>query len=207
MSRGSRIVAALIAACAWIGLGIDFAGAYGDGRTVVATLWLLLAYFAIATNLALAVVLTAVALGYIGCRQESMLAGLTVTIALVGIVYAALLHGTMEISGVRRLSNVLLHVVTPVLTVVFWLGFVPKGRLEPGDPLRWTLLPFTYLVYYIVRGGMTWHYPYPFMNPTRVGWPSALVGMAGTALLFLMLGYLMLWLDQRWQRDVRRRAG
>lgn len=204
MRREGRIAAALIAACAWAGLGIEFVALLGEGRSVAQALWVLLAFFTIATNLAVAVLFSIVALGREGPRQEARLAGLTVTIVLVGIVYAALLRGTVELHGARLVGDYLVHVATPILALVFWLVFVPKGRLRTGDPIRWTVLPLLYLGYYFVRGGLTGTYSYPFMDPPRNGWSSALTGMLGCAALFLILGTLVLVLD-RWLGRARRR--
>src|SRR5580693_1407894 len=138
MSAATRIVAALIASSAWIGLTVQFVASYSLTGSLGATLATLLWFFTITTNLLVAVVFTRIAL-----RPESvspsLTAATTLFILLVGVVYGLLLHGLTELNGGSAAANVLLHMATPIAVPLFWLAFTPKGLLNKRAPLLWAL--------------------------------------------------------------------
>jgi len=73
------------------------------------------------------------------------------------------------------LTDDLIHIVTPVLTILDWLLFLPKGSFRWYDPPLWALLPYAYLGFAFVYGGFGGTfgggspYPYPFMEVDRLG--------------------------------------
>jgi hypothetical protein len=193
----SRIFAAIIAVIAWLGLAVQFAASFVTLGSVIATLWVMLLYFTIIANLAVAVVFTGTALGSSRLASPFLLAGTTIAVLLVGIVYNVLLQGMIELSGGAKLADRLNHSVTPVTVSLFWLFAAEKGHLHWRDPLRWALLPLAYFAYGITRGATEGQYPYPFMNLARLGWPQTLVNAAVMAACFLAVGFAMVWLDRR----------
>ena len=48
-----------------------------------------------------------------------------------------------------------------------------------------------------VRGAVTGWYPYPFLDVTEVGYPTALLAVAGVLVLGVVLLLLFRWLDRR----------
>src|SRR5690349_11207704 len=116
-----NLAAAVVALICWAGLAIQFSATYAIQHDVGATLWILLRFFTILTNLAVAVTMTAVAIG----RKVSpfFLGGLTLAILLVGIVYMTLLRGLIELSGGALLADTLLHKVSPIAMTLWWLFF------------------------------------------------------------------------------------
>jgi hypothetical protein len=193
----ARIVAAIIAAVAWLGLIVQFAVVYQLNSSVLHTLWVLLAYFTITTNLLVAVVFTGITAGSVRCNSSPVVAGTMLYIVLVGVIYGLLLHGMMELSGGSALANVLVHMVTPVLVPLFWICFTPKGKLTWRHPLLWAIYPLAYLGYALVRGGAIGQYPYPFLNVAQIGWPRTAVNSAVIAAAFLLCAYALVWLDRR----------
>ena len=103
------------------------------------TVWILLRFFTIITKLIVAVTMTAIALD----RRISpfLLAGVTLAIGLVGIVYATLLHGLVRLEGGALIADMLLHYVVPTITAVDWLVVAPKYGLRWHHPLLWSLYP------------------------------------------------------------------
>jgi hypothetical protein len=194
VSPTTRTAAALLALIAWIGLLVQFGVTSDSQGSLPATLWALLWYFTITTNLLVAIVFTTLAAKPATIRP-SLIACTTLNILLVGIIYALLLHGLTELSGDSAIANVLLHVVTPVLVPIFWLFFTPKGHLTRRDPLLWTIYPFIYFAYAVIRGNFTHRYPYPFMNVNILGWPRTLLNAAIIAIAFLAASWLFVWLD------------
>jgi hypothetical protein len=157
----SRIAAAAIALITWFALGLQCVMTYQQSQSLPQTLWIVFAYFTITTNLIVAAVFTALALNRTFLRREWIVAGTMLSILLVGVIYALLLHGMLELSGGSALSNTLLHMVTPILVPLYWIAFTPKGHLSRRHPPRWAVYPLAYLAYALVRGSITGQYPTP----------------------------------------------
>lgn len=200
MSYGTaaRASAAAIAAAAWIGLIVQFFSTYSTAGSVFLTLWIVLAYFTILTNILVAVVFTCIAVDCGGGLQSDwIVAGTMLSILLVGIVYALLLRGTMELSGGSAIANELLHVVTPVLVPLFWILCTRKGSLTRKHPLLWAIYPLAYLAYDMARGLTTGKYAYPFLNLSALGWQRTALNAFLIAVAFMISGYAVVWMDNR----------
>ena len=193
----ARILAALIAAVAWIGLAMQFRASLASLHTVPATLWAMLLYFTVITNLLVAVVFTAFALRLSRIATPFSLGGVTIAILLVGIVYNTLLKGLVELSGGAKLADAINHSITPVTVTLFWLFVADKGRLGKWAPIQWAGFPLLYFVYALARASLDGKYPYPFMNVEQLGWPQTLANAAIMALGFVAVGFAMRWLDRR----------
>lgn len=185
--------AALVAIVCWAGLAIQFSATYGHEHQLVGTLWTLARFFTITTNLLVALTMTWVAIG----RHASplVLGGLTLAILLVGIVYGLLLHGLHPLQGRAIIANILLHMVSPVLMVLWWLLFAPRARLKWNAPWLWALYPIVYFAYVLARGQRDGRYPYPFIDVPKIGWTQTGMNAGGIALGFILCGFLLVWID------------
>ncbi len=154
LSPPARIAAAAIALVAWTGIGLQLQASAASHGSLAAALWAMLRFFTVISNLLLALLLGAIALGSARAARPRLLGGIVLTILLVGVVYLALLRGRAELDDGVALVGVLLHEVTPPATALIWLAFAPKGRLGRGDPLWWTALPLAYLGYALARGAV-----------------------------------------------------
>ena len=190
-----RVAAGVIALTAWAGLIVQFNATYANTQSLGETLWILSRFFTVLTNLLVAVTFTMLAIGR--TLSPSWLGGVTLAIALVGMVYMTLLRGLLELSGGALLADTLLHKVVPVLVPLWWLVWAPKGGLQRRDPWLWALYPLDYFAYAIARGLSGDKYPYPFMDVPAIGWPQTLVNSAAIALSFVAAGYALLWIDRR----------
>lgn len=195
--RLSRLAAGLIALVAWIGLGVQFDASLEINGTVGATLWGMLRFFTVITNLIVALLFSAIALGRRSAIAPSLLGGTTLAILLVGIVYGLLLRGLVELSGGAVLADVLLHQATPVLVPLYWLAFAARGRLTPRDPWLWTLLPLAYFLYALARGAIDGRYPYPFIDVSEIGWARTALNAVLIAAGFLIGGFALVGFDRR----------
>ena len=108
----ARIAAAIVALVALAGLVVQFAATLDQTGSVAGTLWTLLRYFTVLTNLLVALAFGWVAIG--GQPHPRRLAGVMLAILLVGIIYGLLLRGLLTLSGGALLADTLLHKVTPV---------------------------------------------------------------------------------------------
>ena len=146
----ARMAAAIVALVALAGLVVQFAATLDQTGSVAGTLWTLLRYFTVLTNLLVALAFGWVAIG--GRPHPRRLAGVMLAILLVGIVYGLLLRGLLTLSGGALLADTLLHKVTPVLVPLWWIAFEVRGQLRWRDPWGWALFPALYLPYALLRG-------------------------------------------------------
>lgn len=190
-----RIAATAIALFGWAGLAVQFNAIMDQGMSAPATLWIMLRYFTILTNLIVVIVFTGVALGKSAFARPSLLGGTTMAIVLVGVVYHLLLRGLLELSGGAKLADTILHYVIPIAVLIFWLFLAPKGELTRRDPPLWIAYPLAYLIYALIRGGVEGTYAYPFLDVVRHGWPQVAVTSLVILLAFLAGGFALLWAD------------
>lgn len=196
-ARFARLLALVIALSAWIGIAIHVHAQWSQSGSLLDAIWILAGYFTVLTNLIVALVFTAIALRGPGAVGPRLLGGVTICIALVGVIYALLLHGLVELTAGAAVANVLLHMVTPVLGPIYWLFFVRRHALRWRDPLLWALYPAAYLGYALVRGTAEGRFAYPFIDYVQNGVPQVAVTVVIITLTFLVAGWLMVLLDNR----------
>ena len=196
MGRGrKRAAAALVALSAAAGLAIQYRATHATTESVGATLWILLRYFTVLTNIAVALAFGALACGVrVSARR---IGGVTMAILLVGVIYGLLLRGLLSLSGGALLADTLLHQVTPVLAALWWIACAPKGRLDRRDPWWWAAFPALYLPYALLRGVAEGVYAYPFINVATLGVATVMVNASLIAAAFLAAGFALVWLDRR----------
>jgi hypothetical protein len=86
------------------------------------------------------------------------------------------------------ISNILLHYITPVLFLIWWLGFSPHGALRLRDVPMMLAPGLLYTLYVEVRGLIAGEYPYTILDPTFAppGHPPA-----GYLTVFISVGVLV----------------
>jgi uncharacterized membrane protein len=191
-----RGAAAIVALIAWAGLLIQTAVTYSMTGSWWSTLAALLWYFTVLANLLVAIVFSGVALDVPKFRSASLMAGTTLAMMLVGVVYRLLLQNLFELTPWGKVADTLQHAVTPVLTVAYWFVIAKKGRLRWRDPLLWAVFPLAYLVYALLRGAVTHRYPYPFINCNVLTAGQVVTNVIAISACFLVCGYLFVWLDR-----------
>lgn len=202
LSHAARRGAGVIAAIGWLALGLQLVVTLGmmtaDGHTVPAALWRYLGYFTILTNLLVALTMTRVARDRWpggAAPHVSIVSGVVLAIAIVGVVYEVLLSGRVPAMGpLWWTADRLLHYVVPTLAVLWWLAFVPKHTLGAGDPIRWLAYPAGYLVYALARGAVDQWYPYFFIDVAAIGYGQALTNAALLSVGMLAVGYVVVGL-------------
>ncbi|GLZ37810.1 Pr6Pr family membrane protein [Actinokineospora sp. NBRC 105648] len=114
------------------------------------------------------------------------LAGL-IGIAVTGIVFHTVLAGLNELAGAAKLADFLLHTASPLLTVLGWLLFGPRGGIDWRVIGLALIYPALWLVFTLVRGPIVDYYPYPFIDVDALGYPRVLLNCLVVALLFFAL--------------------
>jgi hypothetical protein len=206
--RWGRQWALLGAIVAWFALGLQFylsnALVMSQGRSFAATLFVYFGYFTILTNLLSACMLTAAARRVDGATstniflQASTVGGIAVSMALVGLVYNVVLRPLYSPEGLARLADELLHVVMPLVALLYAWLCVRKSGLQWSDALKWAVYPLVYLVYAMVRGALSGAYPYPFVDVAKLGYPTVMVNSVGVCVVFMLMALLFIALG-RWK--------
>ncbi|MCX5123732.1 MULTISPECIES: Pr6Pr family membrane protein [unclassified Streptomyces] len=122
------------------------------------------------------------------------LVGITVT----GLVYHVALNGLLALDTWAMASDKLTHLVVPVMAVVGWLAFGPRGLASARVVKLTVLFPLTYMIFTMIRGPLAsdW-YPYPFANVHALGYLRVVINGVWIGLLFVSLAAGAAWLDRR----------
>lgn len=201
MRRGVRTVAAIAALTGWAGLALQLALFVGrDGAAL--GLWRYLGFFTTLSNIGVAIVASAVALGRGGERglagPRARLMGLT-AILTVALVYSVLLRALWSPTGLDRLAGIILHDATPILFAMLW-ALMPHGSLGRSD-LGWALAPpALYLGYALARGRLDGWYPYYFLDPAGQGVAGLALWLAGVMATFAIVAAGLIAIDRRLAR-------
>ena len=205
-----RALVLFAAGVAWFGLGLQLevtlAAAAARDKSLLTATWEFLSYFTVLTNVLVALALTFHAYpSRVGrfFRKPSVLSALVMDIVLVAVTYNLLLRRLWRPQGLGRVADETLHVVTPLLYILFWWLVVPKGTTAWRNVPRWLAYPLGYLVYALLLGTLVGFYPYYFLDVTALGVPTVLLYVAALAAALLVLGVLLVAID----RALGRRSG
>ncbi|GAB4135571.1 MAG: Pr6Pr family membrane protein [Cyanobacteria bacterium J069] len=194
--RFKRPYAIIFAIVAWFALLLQLQVTINTSLGKGLTLWTAIAryfsYFTIENNILVALVFTAVAL-----RSSSTAAkfftkprvqtAIAAYITIVGLVYHLLLRNIWNPQGWQLLADNVLHYVTPLFYILFWLAFVQKSTIHWKSLPSWLIYPVIYSVFTLVRGAITGWYPYPFINAAELGYARVLINT-----LFVFLGFAII---------------
>ena len=122
--------------------------------------------------------------------KQSTRAAIAVNILVVGIVYNTVLRSIWNPQGIQRIVDELLHLIIPVLFVVYWLLFAGKNELQWNNIFWWLLYPLFYFIAILIRGAYAAYYPYPFIDVTTLGYKNALLNSAILTVAFSLLALL-----------------
>lgn len=199
----ARLAAAIVALTALAGLGVQCAATFAQTGSAGATLWIVLRFFTIWANIAVALTFAAIMIG----RRVTprWIGGVVLAIMLVGIVYGLLLRGLLSLSGGALLADTVLHKVTPLLAPLWWIAFARKGKLGRRDPWIWAIFPALYLPYALLRGMAEGAYAYPFINVAKLGIGPVLLNALLIAIAFVLAGHALLWIDGRFSGRLSQR--
>ena len=114
---------------------------------------------------------------------------------LVGLVYHFLLSGYWHPDTAWWTAALLLHYVMPGIYLLHWSLSVPGGRTRWVHVLWWQAFPIGYVTLIMLIGPGLAGYPYPFLDPDVLGWPSVLRTMIMVLLGYMGLSALVVALD------------
>ena len=155
------------------------------------------AFFTVQSNLSVTTLLLALRLD----RRSTMfrtfrLTGL-VMITVTGVVYHVALAQILDLDGIHQLGNQLVHTVVPLLAVIGWLIFGPRGQTSRRIACLSVLYPFCWLIFTLARSAVTSWYPYAFIDVTQLGYGKTILNCFWVSLLLFGLAAGATALDAR----------
>jgi hypothetical protein len=204
-SLAAAICRTFLAVLGWVSLVFQFflaqAGGHALGQTTVFTTANFFSYFTITTNLLVAFSLSAAQLNprsRFGAffSKSSVQTAIAGNILVVALIYNVVLAKLSNLTGSAWLVDFLLHSTIPVLYMVYWLLFVPKGVLSLWAPLVWLLYPLAYVLYSMTRGAIVGWYPYPFVDVGDLGYTMVLFNSVKILAVFLVIFYGLALVDK-----------
>lgn len=164
-----------------------------------------LGYFTNLSNILAGLILIISALYLIKSRKPSVKDDLirgaaTLYMAITGLIYITLLSGE-DLGLLMPWVNIVTHIILPLYVVADWLYQPQLTKLRFRQITIWLAWPLVYVVYTLIRGSVTGWYPYPFLNPEKVGGYGgvALYG-AGILVAFMVVGWLLMKLGNTLKR-------
>lgn len=200
------LTAGTAAAALLLQLALVFSGASVLAETerpdLVVRLARFFAYFTIQSNLlvlASAAVLVRDPLADGRWWRALRLAGV-MGISVTGLVHFFLLRPLLDLDGLSLVADRLLHLAVPLLAVIGWLIFGPRGRIDRRALLTAFLWPVAWLAVTLGVEAATGWYPYPFLDVDASGWSGVALTCLGIAALVVTCLAGLTALDRRLDR-------
>lgn len=200
------------AIAAWAGLAIQLylliSNTPGNGMTALQAAGRFLLFFTVLSNILVATSLSFVLVnpGSAAGRffsKEPVATAITLYIFIVGLVYNLILRNLWQPTGLQKLADEILHVIVPVLYVLYWIFYAPKKSLQWKNVFIWLLFPLIYLVYAMARGAIEGYYPYPFLDLNKHRWEEVLLNIVLMLAAFVIIGLLLIALSRIFKRPVK----
>lgn len=199
-----KVLLAILVSLGWFALIAQFCISINSGlNTLPEIVTRYFSYFTITTNLLVAVCCSSLLLFRRPApdkffSRESVGTAVAVYITIVGIIYNLILRFLWQPTGLQWVVDELLHLVIPILFLIYWLLFVAKGGLRWNSFWPWLIYPLLYVVLIFIRGAYSGFYPYPFLDVSHIGFTRALINSAGITVGFLAVSLLYIGLG-KWQ--------
>ena len=207
MPNRYRLFAAIAALLGWSALALQLLLSIqlsvANGQGALAGAWTYIGYFTILTNVLVALALTADARGPRGAvsrffTRPDVHTAIAMSIVIVAAIYNLMLRQLWQPHGWQIVADNTLHVLMPVLFLLYWWLAVPKATLRWPQVIVWQLYPAAYFAYVLARGAVNGWYPYPFLDVTKLGYLLVLVDACVVLLVFVTVALLLVALG-RWQ--------
>lgn len=125
-----------------------------------------------------------------------------IMITITCLVYNFLLAGENSVTEYfTSLSNLLMHLILPIMFVLNWVLFYEHNKVKWNFPLYSTIIPLVYVFFVLVRAWIIGPnstsviYPYFFLNVAELGWGGFFLWITVLLLFFVTLGYILYALD------------
>jgi len=168
------------------------------GRDVPGALGTFFAYYTILTNIGmvlayLSAITTTPRLDLF--RRPLTRATLAASVVLVTLYVHFVLSHLVTLEGLYDLADRMLHYLTPVLFVLWWIITPPRGVLR-WQKLPWMLVPtLVYFALVLIRGVWVGEYPYPMLDVVGLGYAQVFLNAIFIAIGLAVLSAITIALD------------
>lgn len=139
-------------------------------------------FFTIQSNILAVAILALSAIVRVDERTEVfdfVRGGVTLYIAITGVVFALLLSGQNEKLDTHLVwVNFVVHYLIPIVVVADWLIDPPRHRASRLVAAVWLSYPAAWFAFTLLRGASVHWYPYPFVDVSRHGYGGVLLNAA-----------------------------
>lgn len=211
-SQRQRNFILLVALLGWSALVIQlyliFIARWMDHASLLGGLVRFFSFFTVLTNTLVATALSCAISGRSSgahrfFRTPWVCGGIAASITLVGIAYNVLLRHLWQPEGWHWVADELLHDVMPLLFLLYWWLYVPKGGIRLSHVLLWTIYPLVYFAYVLLRGDLIGDYLYPFIDVGTLGYAKAFINAGGVLAGFVVISLVLVGLDRLKGRNAR----
>lgn len=166
--------------------------------------WNLFSYFTVQSNLIAAVVLILAAIAItqrkpFGDWFRYVRGGAVLYMLITGLVYAFLLQNNPDANPALGFDwkNFILHQFGPIFIIGWWLLWPSAKSISAREAWWWLAFPIVWIFYTFIRASATGWYPYPFLNPDKVGgWGGVTLYVIGITIGFIALSQLLAWVSR-----------
>ncbi|WAC40971.1 Pr6Pr family membrane protein [Pedobacter sp. SL55] len=203
LSLSQKVYLSMLVFIAWFTLIFQFYLHINSGAATKSELLIrFFSYFTIDSNLLVALCSTSIlffrsTLIASFFAKLHVISAIAVYIIVVALVYNVVLRFLWVLEGWSMVLNELLHVVVPIMFLIYWIYFVPKQQLQWKNIWLWLVFPLLYTVFVLVRGNFSGFYPYPFLNINELGLNKVLINCLVITLLFALLSALFVAIGKR----------
>ena len=216
MNRLARLAFGLNAILAWVGVigsltvdatgvvvvpqfGPSYFGGHADGLAgSIPRVIDNLSYFTIWSNILVAITTTMIYrnMNRTSQRLKVMRLSSLMMITVTMLVYVLILAKDANPQSWNVYTDLLLHYITPPVTILVWLFFGPRKWISWKIIFSSLLIPITYILYTFARGAVIGKYPYGFVNVVELGYVGALIGTGVVLVLGLIIFLIYFIIDK-----------
>lgn len=128
--------------------------------------------------------------------KATTITAITVYIVIVGITFNLLLRSIVDLKGLHSLVSEIFHTVVPILFFFYWLFYINLEKVSFKNILLWLIYPIVYEIFTLFHGIYTDFYPYPFIDATKLGFPTALLNGVFILVAFLFLSLILVYIPK-----------
>ena len=141
--------------------------------------------------------------------QSVIRGAVTMCIDVTAIAYLFMPNGAKEAAVSDKAfytGYILMHYIVPLMVILDYLLFFPKGLYKALHPLCWLILPYLYIAFTMICAkfgskifsgfGGSSRYPYPFLDTDLYGKNKVALIIVFITAAFLALGYLSFVIDR-----------
>jgi hypothetical protein len=202
LSATNRSLIGIIALIGWFAIIVQFyLMLFNRVASVPETIVRFFSFFTILTNILVALSASIIFIkpqpesGFF--QRSTNITAITVYIFIVGLIYNLILRFIWAPQGMQRLVDELLHLIIPILFVIYWFLFISKKELKWNNLWTWLVYPLVYIIYALIRGSFSGFYPYPFVDVNLLGYQKVLINSLGITVLFIFFSLLFIGTGRR----------